>query len=180
MARQARHSQRGFTLVGVLILAAILGVVAAATVTAGAALQRRAAEEELLFVGLQYRNAFKSYYESAAGAQRFPNQIEDLLRDPRFPGVKRHLRKIYADPMTGKAEWGTVPAPGGGIMGIFSLSAGTPIKIALFPPEFAEFEGKTSYAEWQFAYTPPGAAPSTGQQPGNAGLLTTAPRPANP
>ena len=163
MSSPPKSAARGFTLVGVLVLVAILGVAAAATVTAGAAMQRRAAEEELLFVGLQYRNAFKSYYESAAGTQRFPNQLQDLTRDPRFPGVKRHLRTLYADPISGKTEWGTIPAPGGGIMGVYSLTPGVPLKVAAFPPEFPEFDGKTSYAEWLFAYVPPGLAGGTGQ-----------------
>jgi len=165
--------RRGFTLVGVLILVAILAVTAAAAVTAGVSLQRRGAEEELLFVGQQYRNAFKSYYESAVSAQRYPNKLEDLLKDPRFPGVRRHLRKIFVDPMTGKATWATVAAPGGGIMGVYSLSTEVPIKQALFPPEFGTFEGKQSYADWVFAYAVPTAAPAAAQPAGVAGAPGT-------
>lgn len=176
---QALRRHSGFTLVGVLILVAIFSVVATATVTAGVTLQRRAAEEELIFVGMQYRNAFKSYYESATGAQRFPNRLEELLRDPRFPGVKRHLRKVYADPLSGKSDWGTIAAPGGGIMGIYSLAGGTPIKVALFPPEFADFEGKATYADWQFVYQPPGAAPAA-QQPGSNGAQAIEPSNSRP
>ncbi|HEY4374422.1 MAG TPA: hypothetical protein VGN52_21050 [Burkholderiales bacterium] len=74
----------------------------------------------------------------------------------RLPGIRRHLRRLYADPLTGKPGWGTIPAPGGGIMGVYSLAKGTPIKIALFDPELADFEGKTSYADWQFSYVAPG------------------------
>jgi len=161
-------ARRGFTLLGVLILVAILGMAAAATVTAGFALQRRAAEEDLLFVGMQYRNAFKSYYESAVAAQRYPTNLNDLLRDPRFPGVRRHLRKLYTDPITGKAEWGTLPAPGGGIMGVYSLSTDKPIKVALFPPEFSGFEGKESYADWVFAFVAPTSAPGGAQSAAGA------------
>lgn len=177
-----RASPRGFTLVGALLLLAILAVAAAATVTAGATMQRRAAEEELLFVGNEYRKAFKSYYESALGTQRFPSRLEDLLKDPRFPGTRRHLRKIYADPLNGKAEWGQIPAPGGGIMGVYSLSTEVPIKQGMFPLEFAGFEGKQKYSEWQFAYvvtiTPPGSASpapvaATGQPAGPAAQAAT-------
>jgi len=160
-----RHAtpQRGFTLIGVLLFAAVFAVAAAAAVTAGATLQRHAAEEDLLAAGLEFRNAFKSYYESALSTPRYPIKLEDLLRDPRFPGVRRHLRKLYADPLTGKAEWGTIPAPGGGIMGVYSLATDTPIKTALFPAEFAAFEGKATYAEWQFAYVAPDLLGNTGQ-----------------
>lgn len=175
--------QRGFTLVGAVALVAILGIAAAATVGAGLALQKRAAEQELLAVGLEFKRGFKSYYESAVSAQRYPSKLEDLLRDPRFPGIKRHLRRIYADPITGRSEWGVIPAPGGGIMGVYSLAPGTPIKIDLFDAELVGFEGKTRYADWHFDYAPqgfanvgapagatPAAAPGTG--------LTTAPAPA--
>jgi len=159
---------RGFTLLGVLLLVAIIGVAAAAALGAGAVLQRRTAEADLLFVGTEFRNAFKSYYESAISVPRYPVKLEDLLRDPRFPGVRRHLRKIYADPLTGSAQWGLVPAPGGGIMGVYSRSTETPIKVSQFPPEFATFEGKQSYSEWIFFYSPPSATALPGQSPGAA------------
>jgi type II secretory pathway pseudopilin PulG len=147
---------RGFTLLGVIFIAAIVAIAAAATISAGQVMQRHAAEQDLLFVGLQYKQAFRSYYEAAVSAPRYPLKLEDLLKDPRFPGIRRHLRRLYADPLSGKPEWGTIPAPGGGIMGVYSLAKGTPIKIALFDPEVADFEGKTSYADWQFAYVAPG------------------------
>lgn len=156
MPSRARLISSGFTLVAVLLLVAILAIATAATVSAGVTLQRRAAEDELLFVGLQYRHAFRSYYQSAISTPRYPLKLEDLLKDPRFPGIRRHLRKLYPDPVTGKAEWGLVQAPGGGIMGVYSLAQGTPIKIGLFDSEFADFEGKISYADWQFSYVAPG------------------------
>jgi len=37
--------------------------------------------------------------------------LEELLEDPRFPNTVRHLRKPFADPMTGQAEWGLAKAP---------------------------------------------------------------------
>lgn len=145
----------GFTYLGLLILIAILGMVAAATVTAGSVMQRRLQEDELLRIGSQFQAAFKTYYESSpAGQRRYPSELADLIRDPRYAGVRRHLRKIYVDPLTGRAEWGIVKAPEGGIMGVYSLSEETPIHFSGFEPEFALFEGKTKYSEWVFTYTP--------------------------
>jgi len=169
--RAIHIARRGFTLLGVILLAALLAIAATATLSAGVTLQRRAAEEDLLTIGLEFRNAFKGYYEAAVSTPRYPVKLEDLLRDPRFPNVRRHLRKLYANPLTGKSDWVAIPAPGGGIMGVYSKAEGTPIKIALFPPEFAAFEDKQSYAEWQFAYV----APELGGQTGNtaAGTSTT-------
>lgn len=161
MNRKYRQ-QVGFTYIGLLIFIAILGLIATATVTAGSAMQRRLAEDELLFIGSQFQAAFKTYYATSPPGQRpYPSSLNDLIRDPRYAGVRRHLRKIYADPLTGREEWGTIEAPGGGIMGIYSLSAETPIRVVGFEPEFAAFDRKNKYSEWVFTYTP-NAGPSAG------------------
>lgn len=162
--RRARPS--GFTYIGLLIAVAILGVVSAGAITAGSALQRRSHEAELLFIGEQFRAAFQSYYDSTPpGHAPYPASLAQLLKDPRLPATRRHLRRIYADPLTGKAQWGTIPAPGGGIAGIHSLAEGRPIKISGFPPAFASFEGKASYSDWIFSPALPAAADTTPRQP---------------
>lgn len=150
-----RLKEQGFSYVGLLILVGILGAMFAATVTAGAQMQRRAAEEELLFIGKQFHNALKSYYESTPrGASPYPKQLSDLLLDPRTSGSRRYLRQIFVDPLTGKAEWGTVAAPGGGVMGVYSLSQETPIKVSGFDSEFENLANKTRYSDWLFEYSP--------------------------
>jgi len=159
-----------------MILIALIALASVATLSAGTALQRRLAEEELLFVGAQFAAAFRSYYEATPVGQRnYPARLDELLRDPRYPGVRRHLRKIYVDPITGRAEWGLVAAPGG-VIGVHSLSTQSPLKTAEFEPAFAALAGKTSYAQWAFGFLPPGVTPS-----GDASLaatLTTIPAPA--
>ena len=142
----------GFTYLGVLIIISIIGIASVASLQAGILLQRRAAEEDLLFIGMQFRNALVSYANATpVGQPRFPKSLNDLLLDPRSPTVRRHLRKRYADPMTGQEQWGTVEAPGSaGIIGIYSLSTATPIKVASFDAALQGLEGKTSYQEWKF------------------------------
>ncbi len=89
------------------------------------------------------------------GQVRVPRSLQDLLKDPRYPNPRRHLRKRYADPITGKDEWGTVPSlDGTGIIGVYSLSNAKPIKIGNFDVAFQNFEGKTSYRDWQFTVMP--------------------------
>src|SRR6266852_4037970 len=85
--------------------------------------RQREKEKELLFVGGQFREAIALYYQRTPGAvKRYPEKIEDLLEDKRYLSLQRYLRKIHADPMTGKSQWGTIAAPGGGIIGVHSLS----------------------------------------------------------
>lgn len=147
--------QFGFTYLGVLILVAIIGAASAATVSVGALMQRRAAEEELLAIGREFRSAFTSYYYAANGPVKYPRELTELLKDPRFPNTRRHLRRIYPDPLTGKEAWGTIPAPGGGIMGVYSLAEGAPIKTALFPAELPNLNGAKRYSDWTFSFEPP-------------------------
>lgn len=139
----------------ILIAVAIVGALAAGAIQAGDSLQRRAAEEELLFVGSQFQLAFKTYYETTPSGKRpYPNDLGELLRDPRFPGIRRHLRKAYYDPLTGKNEWGIAESPEGGIMGVYSLATGSPIKLTGFPEQFSQLEGKARYSDWVFGYSP--------------------------
>ncbi len=145
--------QRGFTYVSVVILVAIIGLVGAASLRLGTTMQRALAEQALLDIGNEYSNALASYAAATPqGQPNYPKSFAELLKDPRFPQLKRHLRRVYVDPMTGKAEWGIVKATeNGGILGIYSLSKATPIKVGNFPARFSAFEGRTSYADWKFS-----------------------------
>lgn len=141
----------GFTYVGLLILVAIISIAATATVQLGAVTQRRSAEEELLHVGRQFRAALFSYQNSTpAGMPRLPKELGDLVRDPRQPALRRHLRRIPVDPITGKAEWGVVRTPDGFIQAVHSLSEARPIKVGNFEVDFAAFDESVTYRDWQF------------------------------
>lgn len=159
--------QRGFTYFAVLLLVTLttLGATAAATLWHTAA--RRDKERELLAVGDEFRRAIASYHRLPVGGRRqLPRTLDDLLLDPRLPGVHRHLRRIHVDPVTGQAEWGLIRAPDGGIVGVHSLSQAAPLKVAGFASADAAFEGAARYADWQFRYREPSApAPPTGWKP---------------
>jgi type II secretory pathway pseudopilin PulG len=103
--------QHGFTYLSLVILVAIIGLASAATIKLGSVLQRSAAERELLAIGAEYADALESYAKATPpGQSPLPPSFKELLRDSRFPNVRRHLRRVYVDPMTGKAEWGFVYA----------------------------------------------------------------------
>lgn len=152
----------GFTYVGLLISVALAATVLAGTGQVWHAESRRLKERELLFVGEQYRRAIRIYFERSPGVRQFPESLEDLLRDPRYPSPQRYLRRLYPDPLTGKAEWGLILTAEGRIAGVYSLADGRPRKQARFPANQMDFEGKESYREWRFVYAAPAsAAPTT-------------------
>lgn len=147
--------EEGFTYLALLFCVAVLGAVLAVTGIVWSTAQQREKERDLLFVGNEFRKAIASYYEKSPGTvKRYPNNFNDLLKDNRMLSTVRHLRRVYTDPMTQKAEWGIVRAPDGGIMGIYSFSTATPIKQANFPSPELEFEKAKSYADWRFIYQP--------------------------
>lgn len=151
------RAQSGFTYIGLLLFIAIMGAALAGTGVLYRTQVQREKEKDLLFVGDQFRRAIMLYYEqSPGGDKRYPKSFDDLLRDNRYPGVQRYLRRVYADPMTGSTDWGVVRADGG-ISGVYSLSEATPMKTAKFPNVYEQFTGKTSYTDWQFVYAPPAA-----------------------
>jgi type II secretory pathway pseudopilin PulG len=152
---------RGFTYIGLLIAVVLLGIGLALVGEVWNTAVKRDRERELLFVGDQFRQAIGRYYESSPGVKQYPRKLEDLLEDKRFPVMKRYLRRIYLDPMTGKADWGLV-MQGDQILGVYSPSKDTPIKVANFQPLDAFFADSNSYSDWRFIYAPAGAA-SAGQ-----------------
>lgn len=149
-----------------LLLAAIavVGIAAAGAVSLGATVARRDAEQQLLAIGAEFERALVSYAglppgtaaSSAPAGVRGPRELDDLLKDSRVPGVKRHLRKLYADPLTGKAEWGVVRDSQGFITGVHSLAEGRPIKRSDWPVAWAHFEEQESYGRWVFGFLTPG------------------------
>jgi hypothetical protein len=152
--------QSGFTYLALLLIVAAMGGGFAAYGELASRSMQREKEAELLFVGNEYRRAIGAYYESSpAGYKRYPKSLEALLKDDRFAFNRRHLRKLYRDPVTGGPMEG-VEAPEGGIMGVRSPSSAAPLKSGNFLPGNEAFEGAPTLADWQFVYTPL-PAPST-------------------
>lgn len=146
---------RGIAYLALLLAVAIIGITASSALSVGSKIARRDAELHLLAIGLEFQQAIRSYAGVPTAAitpnsARGPRMLEDLLKDPRSPGVRRHLRQIYADPLTGKQEWGLVKDPAGFIVGVYSLAAGEPIKRSGFEATWVHFEEANSYAAWVF------------------------------
>jgi len=170
-----RSCTRGVTYVWTLIAVALLGAGLAAAARVWDTAAKREREAELLFAGRAFRNAIEAYHDATPGLVKvFPRALGDLLEDRRYPQTRRHLRRIYDDPMTRRADWGLVRAPDGGIAGVYSRSDAAALRSGGFSGPDAEFEGKLRYSEWRFVHAAgidrkmPGVAPTESAYPGGA------------
>jgi type II secretory pathway pseudopilin PulG len=155
MGRKLHRARRqaGLTYLALLFFVAVMGALLAMTGLLWSTAQQRQKERELLFIGNAYRAAIGAYYESTPGTvKRYPATLAALLRDDRQAAMVRHLRRIYLDPMTLSAEWGTVAGPDGGIMGVYSRSDGEPVKHGGFDSPYRDFVHARHYSEWRFVY----------------------------
>ena len=151
-----RESQQGFTYLIALFLVAILSVATLSALEKTLTKDRRDKEAQLLYFGQAYRAAIMQYYLNSPGtAKSYPPDLPSLLADSRTTTLQRYLRRLYFDPMTGSSNWGVVSAKDGGIMGVYSLATGQPIKIAGFPDALSNFIGAQTYQQWEFTYIPP-------------------------
>lgn len=147
------YRQAGITYLAVLFFVAASGAILAATSIIWSHERQRQKEEELLWIGNQFRQAIALYYYRTPGTlKRYPEKLQDLLEDRRYLTTQRYLRHIYRDPITGKAAWGLVAAPSGGFMGVHSLSESSPIKRSYVA---------NSYKDWKFIFEPLAARSSS-------------------
>jgi type II secretory pathway pseudopilin PulG len=146
----ARRRQGGVVYLLLIFIVALSGVLLAGFGQVWATSVRREKEAQLLHVGHAYRAAILSYYNaSPAENKQYPQKLEDLILDKRFPDVRRHLRKVFPDPFSGKADWELITEQGA-IVGIRSRSQKKPIKQAGFDKDDADFDKAASYNEWRF------------------------------
>jgi len=150
-----KPGQSGFAYLYVLMLIALIGMGLAAAGTLWRTDAQRMREADLLFVGEQYRQAIRDYYELDPGQPRLPRSIDELLEDNRRPNVVRHLRRAYRDPLTG-GEFALIRTPDAqGILGVYSQAPGHPLKLAGFLPQQESFSNTDSYSEWRFVFVVP-------------------------
>lgn len=147
--------QAGFTYLGVLFLVALMGGSLAAVGQLWSVQTQRDKERQLLWVGGQYAQALRSYYRSSPGVAQYPQQLDELLEDNRFPSPRRHLRRLYPDPVTASDDWGLVRSVDGRIVGVHSRSPQQPRKQQGFEPPWTDFAGLQSYADWRFVAEQP-------------------------
>jgi type II secretory pathway pseudopilin PulG len=141
-AADGAGSPRGAIYPVLLISILVIGVAAAGVAQLWSTQIKREKETELLFRLGEFRRAIARY---RADHNRLPKELKDLLEDRTQLVRRRYLRRIYTDPMTGKADWsldllvdrtGTVS----GIRDVHSRSEGKPLKVLAGK--------KDSYKDW--------------------------------
>lgn len=93
----SRTTQRGFTLVAVVIGIAILSILIAAVAPAISTIMRRERELELIFRGKQYARAV-ALFQRRFG--RYPTSLKEM-----YENRPRTIRKLWKDPMCNCADW---------------------------------------------------------------------------
>lgn len=167
-----RGAQRGALLIGVLVFISLAGMAAVQAGPRWFDARQRAAEEELLFVGEQYRAAIESYWREAPNkVNKLPASVDDLIEDKRFPFPKRHLRKPYRDPLAPQQALVEM-REGNALIGVYSSAEGVPFRQAGFAESQKAFGGANSYAQWKFSFKAP-PAPAVAPAQGNTGRSTT-------
>jgi type II secretory pathway pseudopilin PulG len=176
MKHNARWRQQGFLLIGLLVALALLTLGGTLVAQRMSDQRQQEKELELLFIGEQFRAAILSYWkDSPSGAHSWPVRLDDLIEDRRFPVPRRHLRQIYADPISGSRSWGLVNQ-GAALVGVYSEAPGLPFRQVGFTPAQKGFDGASRYADWRFVAEPPPSA--TGAAPGTTPLKPAPPAPS--
>jgi type II secretory pathway pseudopilin PulG len=155
--RPSRGGCGGVVLLGVLLFILLSSLAAGAIVSMHVTQARRDREEQLLFAGMQFQKAITSYYNSnpPGGSRKLPDTLDSLVHDDRFEVPVPHLRRLYVDPTTGKADWVAIRNDDGRIVGVHSRSGQRPLKIAGFPTGLESFRDAASYGDWAFTIRAP-------------------------
>ena len=102
VGRRTLSTQAGITYIGLLLAIVLIGIATAGLAPMWHTTVQRDREAELLFRLGEFRRAIARYRQDHG---RYPARLEDLLEDKTQLQVRRYLRRIYSDPMTGKANW---------------------------------------------------------------------------
>jgi hypothetical protein len=136
----------------VMATVVVVGIGASSAVELTSSIKMKEDEIELIYRGMAYKKAIKSYYISGKSVKTFPRELSDLLLDPRY-AHRRHIRQLYKDPINDQ-DWRLIRAPDGGIQGIASKSKKKPRKSGNFPLGLESFKNSEHYSDWIFTYDP--------------------------
>jgi type II secretory pathway pseudopilin PulG len=169
------RSDRGYTMVAVVIFIAILTILIAAVAPSISTIMRREREEELLFRGKQYARAI-ALFRRRYGRQ--PTSLKEM-----YEHRPRTIRKLWKDPMCNCDDWKVLiegqlestpfldqnvdpsnrppatygnllrtPTPGTGGGGEEEQAVGpiVGVRSRVHKPALREWRGRRFYDEWRF------------------------------
>lgn len=145
------EGQCGFALPGLLAAVTVMLLGLGAAAPRWAHDLQREHEHELIRVGSAYAAALERYRRLSPGnVRRLPTRLQDLLRDPRFAGTVRHLRRLHDDPMVPGAAWQVVRDAQGSIVGVHSGSARAPLAQIARDLRGEPLPRASAYDQWVF------------------------------
>jgi hypothetical protein len=109
MMQPTRNKEKGFALLFVFLMAAIVALYLYSQLPRVAFESERDKEQLLIDRGEQYKRAIQLY---VVAVKKYPAKIEDLENT----NDKRYLRQRYIDPMTGKDEWRLIHVNPAGVL----------------------------------------------------------------
>ncbi|MEO7793978.1 MAG: hypothetical protein ABIV06_04335 [Thermoanaerobaculia bacterium] len=168
--RTARSGAGGYSLVMVVMLITVMNIVVAIALPLWSGMIRRDKEEELISRGLQYAEAIRVFQRRFG---RLPVQLDELVKvEPRS------IRRLWEDPITGKADWILILEGAPPRQGTIDPTTGRPLPPGTPPPQgppgvdgepppqpigpirgvrsrddgegFKVFLDQTSYSSWEF------------------------------
>ncbi len=105
MVNTHRH-YAGFTYVWALIAVAVTSAALAAGAQLASARAARERQAEYAWVVAQYQLAIRSYSQATIATPSGSLQnLQQLVRDERGGVVRRHIRQLYPNPLTGQVDW---------------------------------------------------------------------------
>ena len=181
-----RVGELGFTLAAMMVIMAVMAIFLTVAVETASFKARREKEAELIFRGGQAVEAIRLF---RAHNGRFPVTLAELAT-----AKPRVLRKVWTDPMTGKADWVPVflgdmgvtiggptatPTPGFGAEPTPTPAPGSPgqpgtgavgpivgLRSRVCDDSIKVWNGHTRYCDWKFVFDPAHPfGPATGPAP---------------
>jgi len=146
-----RGATRGFSYIVLLFVVALAGSALAAIGTQWQTLAQRQRELELLFRGLQLRDALQQYAAATPSGQAArPITLAALLSDERSTPPRHHLRRLWLDPFTGQADWVLLHDDAGHIVGLHSAALRPALRRHALPDGVTLVNDGRSVADWHF------------------------------
>lgn len=177
------RSDAGFTFLAALFMVVIVGIMLGAVGQSMKSMMQREREKELIFRGMQYRDAIERWSKKGVPLKDLNHLLDPPMSSNINASKDRLIRKLYSDPMTKDGKWKTLPNPPDPIQGIYGVASASdeqPIKTKNFPEAIKGFEGKTKYSEWEFIYKKQPSAVTnapgqTGKKPANLSMPLSTP-----